>query len=357
MQLITRILLFSCVILSLFNCSKEPISTFSRTDFVLSEKEGKVVVINKSIGGTDYELFLDGVLKTQSGLKDTLGIFQFDVNGEHSISICSFDILQLDFKGKSCKDTTFTITSLPPIIDWDIFYLGKGKVSIVNNSKHTPSPTYSINQFFGLCGYSIINVANPTLLQFEKNGVYQIQYDYFNGPKTIEISDLPETEPYQKFEGTFFDKKGTIISNNVNDFYCSYGFLSMTYVPKLYIYSQDVASGLVFINNKSFRPTEYYGDPRLTDKYNYFKSIFKVGEINPKDWDISTYSNNNFIDNRESIQKEGTKIEIIDVKEVEQEKIVPNMLEKAFWVTFKIKATIKEKGVIDGTFKVKYMIY
>lgn len=50
-------------------------------------------------------------------------------------------------------------------------------------------------------------------------------------------------------------------------------------------------------------------------------------------------------------------LEILEVKEVFQPKLFPEMEEKAFWVTWHIKADTGERGKIDCVLKMKYIIY
>jgi hypothetical protein len=50
-------------------------------------------------------------------------------------------------------------------------------------------------------------------------------------------------------------------------------------------------------------------------------------------------------------------LEILEVQEVYQAKLFPEMEEIAFWVTWHIKADTGERGRIDCILKMKYIIY
>lgn len=49
-------------------------------------------------------------------------------------------------------------------------------------------------------------------------------------------------------------------------------------------------------------------------------------------------------------------IEITEVKEVDQPALFKDVYNKAFWVTFKLKAEFKDLGKIEGTLKTRYLV-
>lgn len=52
-----------------------------------------------------------------------------------------------------------------------------------------------------------------------------------------------------------------------------------------------------------------------------------------------------------------TYIEITDVKEVEQAILFDGLHKQSFWVTFRLKADFQGLGKIDGTLKIRYLVY
>ena len=351
-QHILLIILCSVIFLS---CSQDkyPIPDFTKADMAISENYGEIVILNKSKKAQYYTIsFFGGTSNNQNiqgSIKDTLAKFTVNRNGNYTIYLSVWNNLGGIDESISRKDTTITVTSIPPVIDWNLKYLGNGKVQVEDRSKYT-NTAYTLSS---LCGYFIEFDLSP-LLHFDRNGTYEIKA--YNQTKTIEINDLPDEEPLQLFTGSIFGKQETISLNSYNDFYCSYGLLALTNTPVVKFETEDFR--LLMLNMVSFYPpqVEYHG-PRLDEKYAYFKRIFTPGPVNSKEWYPLVYLNGQFLTFKNFLDNPINSIEIIEVKEVTVNKLVPRMLDKAFWVTFKIKGTIEGKGLINGTLKVRYHIY
>lgn len=343
-------LLYCFIFICLYSCTeKEKVSSALKADFILNETNGEVVLLNNGSIGYNYYLNIDGERVKAGRLTDTLAVLQYGGNGSHYLSLCVY-YNNGDEYAKHCKEVNFTIESLSPIIDWDLSYLGNGKVQILDSSK------YINNTFYlgKLCGY-LLKVGKADTLHFDRNGKYSISLG--DGQlKTIEITDLPEIEPLQTFKGNFFGETDPPFANSVNQFYCSYGLLALAHSPVVTFESQGL--GILLRNNRSFYPTES-DFIRINDKYEYLKEVFKLGSINENIWTPLAYNKEVGLSSYVNIfEAEDSSIEIVEVEEVMSDrKMIPKMSDKAFWVTFKIYADLPEKGVINGYFKTKYVIY
>lgn len=346
----TTWLTFVCFIL-LFSCEKEEPSSALKADFVLSENKGEVLVLNQGSVGLNYEIYIDGDVLKRGRLADTLAQFKFDRNGEHDFRICVY-FNDGEQQARHCKEANFRIESLYPVIDWNFSYLGEGNVQVIDSSKYVNT----IFRIDGLWGYWM-ELGESTIFQFDRNGTYGISINDGYDTETIEIKDLPEVEPLQTFTGNFFGEGNPPSKNGITQYYNSYGLLAISHSPVVTFENEEF--GFLFRNNRSFYPEAFSTDRfRVNDKYDYFKELFKPGIINKKDWTPLAYSTDDFLGSLENIlDVPGSSIEITEVKEVENIKITPYFSEKAFWVTFKIYADIPSKGLIDGYFKTKYVIY
>ena len=92
------------------------------------------------------------------------------------------------------------------------------------------------------------------------------------------------------------------------------------------------------------------------------KMYKKVGKISTKEWNIRISKNNSVWDGNSSetylLERDpNAQLEILEVQEVAQPQLIPEMYHKSFWVTFKIKADFGKNNNIDGALKVRYLIY
>ncbi|WP_165372320.1 PKD domain-containing protein, partial [Emticicia agri] len=86
--------------------------------------------------------------------------------------------------------------------------------------------------------------------------------------------------------------------------------------------------------------------------------IKKIGVQTHDQWNASVkYENNGGTVIKQFTEVPDAQIEITDVKEIEQPALFDGLYKQAFWVTFKLKADFKQLGKIDGTLKIRYLVY
>ena len=220
-----------------------------------------------------------------------------------------------------------------------------GGVQCKNLSKNVTDFTWYVN------GYRS-STENPLFI-FEKNEdcVILLQTKGIDGITsnkitTVKVSNAKEPSEIAEFNGLYFDKKGRFTGTNFNDFYGPRGLIAL---PNL------VPSCIFGASETDIRIVNFSGKAG----YENLKSILTTGNQNIygknkiyTDWYFAFQNYMLFLS--DAVE---SNLEIINVQEVPQPKLIPEMYDKAFWVIFKIKADFGNGNNIDGTLKVRYLIY
>jgi PKD repeat protein len=270
-------------------------------------------------------------------------------NKEYKITLTAFRRTESGITTKAFQVQTVRISNIPPkaVADFSYEVLDNGSVKFTNLSQNAldfewrgTSPYYTKTE-------------NPTFV-FEKNGEYLINmtaYSPFhqsNKLVTINITNVKE-EQAPTFTGTYLGNKGSFIgTGNVRfDGACCDGiplgipFLNFT-VPDTDISLLVITSSLVV------------KDYTLADKYKAIKESFSVGKKDityPEWW-------GGFVVLGVPTDRDAPKtLEITDIQEVSQVKLIPEMYDKALWITFKITGDFGKYGKVDGVLKLKYLVY
>lgn len=241
-----------------------------------------------------------------------------------------------------------------PVIKFSYELLENGSIKFTNLSK----------DFKSLKWYAPYKSKseNPIFL-FEKNGKYTFLLSLENelgyrADSTFNINITNVTQ-YLKVDssvlsGVLFDKNILLKSKQSNNFY-GVGLASFP----LGTPTSQFNSQAVNIVIADFMPTQGIN-------YSTVKNNFKVGKqslailneyptsnysLKQRGWYAYFSGENGFF-----ATDNNSELEILEVEEVNQPKLFPEMYDKAFWVTWKIKINTP-KGKIDCTLKMKYLIY
>lgn len=295
----------------------------------------------------DYSIFSNpDAISIESGI----GVEHiYKENKEYKITLTAYRRNESGTITRASMVQTVRINNVPPKAEADFSYelLDNGVVRFTNHSQNAlnyewrGSPPY----------YS--KAQNPTFI-FEQNGTYPITLSayspFYESAKlvNINITNVKE-EQAPSFTGTYLKYKGTFKgTGNVRyDGACCDGI--PLGIPFFYFTVPDTDIALLLITS-SLNLKDY----TLADKYKAIKESFSVGEKN------ITYSNwwGGFVILGIPIERDVVKtLEITEVQEVPQAKLIPEMYEKALWITFKIKGDFKGYGKIDGVLKLKYLVY
>ncbi len=267
-------------------------------------------------------------------------------------------IVPLQTTVKSVDSTNLIVSKSKPKLEFEYKLLDSGKVYL-NYSKLDTIVWY---------GDWMVSNEKETTFKFEANGFYLISLrvrrnNEFFSDSTFQISITNAKKEAEKstLNGIIFDKKINFEKNALPSNYL-FGIPLMSF-PKNKIatlYNLNEKGQTIFIGN--------FLDINGID-YQTMKKIFKVGKqplaqfegnpvpdfnLNKNGWFVSIWGENgiyNFGNNPEDF------VEILAVQEVTQPKLFPAIEEKAFWVTWHIKADTNDRGKIDFILKIKYIVY
>lgn len=250
-------------------------------------------------------------------------------------------------------------TKIPAQFKYTSTILDSGGVKFTNHSKN-------ISSFKWYTYWYKSKAENPTFY-FEENGTYSVIVYFFDE----KIKMVRDTTLYVKIDnvplGTKIDSSylsGEIYKNSVNlispwwnDFYGG-GFASL---PMGTPSARTQQNGF-WIAVADFNAVQ-------GKDYATMKSNFKVGKQTLAQ--LTSYPTSDY-----SLKQRGWYVvfggkygfyatgnspddflEILEIKEVYQKKLFPEIDERAFWVTWHVKADTGERGKIDCIFKTKYVIY
>ncbi|MEA5259228.1 hypothetical protein VB264_15635 [Arcicella aquatica] len=343
------LLLFSCKEKDIFNTPELVV------DIEIIHEYNYVNVLNRLHNAVKYDLdYGDGtkIIADTTLHNLSLGVIinwdgkhYYKKDGNYTITLTGYD--------KNGKSKTVSkqivinyVTQKTPIADFSIELLDDGVVKMKNLSKNYSS--LEIGTSVGNWGYNT-KVENPTFI-FDMNGKYTIQLSAngaFFDHKAVEI-DIKNT-PNREL-GYF---KGEWLGKQID--------VSESFDHQTVTEYMDIAGAnrYLLLKNTFYRDTnsiEIINFKVRTDslktnemKYEQIKSKFKLGIQNSDDWAVSFYL--------PLVSSKKKSIEILEIKEVPQRKIIPEMFDKAFWITYKINADFESYGKIDGILKVRYLIY
>ena len=310
-----------------------------------------VFILNKIQNAVRYDLdYGDGTkLIGDTTLNNkTIGInggdkYYYKQDGTYTIVLTAYDKNGVS-KTVSVQIVVDYIKKNTPVADFSLKFLDNGIVQMTNLSKSYNSLDIGVS--VGNWGYKT-KVENPTFM-FDMNGKYRISLaasnEFYNQKNAeFEVKNLVNRE-LGYFKGEWFGKTVDVkedFNNQSITYYYDIGS-GNTYLLLKQIFLIDNSKGIELTNFKV--KTDSLKTNQM--KYEQIKSKFKVGTQNSEDWAINVLGI--------PISK---SIEIIEVREVPQPKLIPEMYNKAFWVTFKIKADFGNGNNIDGTLKVRYLIY
>lgn len=320
---------------------------------------GHVIVVFKMEHWTSCILdYGDGDIREYSAISNADGIsVESGVGVEHiyrenkayNITLTAYRKTQAGNVTQASQTQTVKISNIPPNAEADFSYelLDNGGVKFTNLSKNTADYEWRGNAPY------YTKTSSPTFI-FEKNGTYSITlstYSPFHESTksvNINITNVKE-EQAPSFTGTYLKHKGTLkgTGNIRYDGACCDGI--PLGIPFYYFTVPDTDIALILITS-SLNLKDY----SLADKYKAIKESFSVGEknITQKNWW------GGFVVEGIPIDRDVIKtLEITEVQEVAQAKLIPEMYDKALWITFKIKGDFAEYGKIDGLLKLKYLIY
>ncbi len=340
------LLLFSCAEKDIFNTTKLGV------DIEVKQEYNYVIVLSRLHNAVKYDLdYGDGtkvmVDSTSTGVMilDN-GRYYYKKDGNYTITLTGYD--------KNGKSKTVSkqiainyVTQNTPIADFSIELLDDGVVKMKNLSKNYSS--LEIGTSVGNWGYNT-NVENPTFI-FDMNGKYTIQLSAngaFFDHKAVEI-DIKNTPNRELgyFKGEWLGKQIDVSESFDHQTVTEYMDIAGT---NKYLLLKNTTS----FNSNSIELINFKvkSDSLKTNemKYEQIKSKFKLGIQNSDDWAVSLYI-------LPLVSSKKKSIEILAIKEVPQRKIVPEMYDKAFWITYKINADFESYGKIDGILKVRYLIY
>ncbi|MFD2522566.1 PKD domain-containing protein [Emticicia soli] len=261
---------------------------------------------------------------------------------------------------------TITNKEVPPVADFSYEILEGGRVKFKNLSKGNIATYYWSDSKVGYWTYE----QEPQFI-YELNDTYSVSLtvnDSLGQYSTI-VKQIPiinaNGRQLASFKGTIFGKDYDWIENNVD---CR-AFL------------REIDPGRTALINyftKSVSPDEHwqisvvgtfyvmsamYFDP--VKRYTKFKEnltvgVKSVGNQGTNQWNAGIYLQTQANDGfryRFFNDDPNASIEITEVKEVDQPGLFKDVYNKAFWVTFKLKAEFKDLGKIEGTLKTRYMVY
>lgn len=340
------LLLFSCQEKDIFNTTKLGVH------IEVIQEYNYVIVSSRLHNAVKYDLdYGDGtkvmVDSTSSGVMilDN-GRYYYKKDGNYTITLTGYD---KNGKSKTVNKQIVInyIQKNTPIADFSIELLDDGAVKMKNLSKNYSS--IEISTRVGNWGYNT-KEENPTFM-FDMNGKYLINLNAsgrFSNHKQVEI----EIKNIVNRELGYF--KGEWLGKQID--------VSESFDHQTVTEYMDIAGGnryLLLKNRTSFNSNsielinfKVKSDSMKTNemKYEQIKSKFKLGIQNSDDWGLSLYI-------LPLVSSKKKTIEILEIKEVPQRKIVPEMFDKAFWITYKINADFESFGKIDGILKVRYLIY
>ena len=365
---------------SLLACKKEtaPV-TPETTDFIqalknTSYEENAGVVIHLKVYPYKYttEVSINwGDGKTENSQFDTKAIttdaiftfsHKYAKNGTYKVSIKAVNSVTTN-----SVETEVNITNkvAEPKADFSYEILENGKVKLKNLS-----PDASLSYYWGDTKTPYRSrLTNPEFI-YERNDNYPVFLTVEDkyGQKTTVTKDVKITNAATKevasFKGMIFNEQFELIENG-NDcrtFLIETDPLSTKIVNAIAVNASgkkiEMNLGGVFHVLGSANP-----DFTITDRVEKFRQylttgVKKIGVQTHDQWNASIkYETKDGSVVKYFNEIPNAYIEITDVKEVEQAQLFDGLHKQSFWVTFRLKADFQGLGKIDGTLKIRYLVY
>ena len=252
-----------------------------------------------------------------------------------------------------------------PVADFAYEILENGKVRFKNLS-----PASNATYYWGdtkTQNRSLL--ANPEFI-YERNGNYSVfltvtdQFNQFTTVhKTVNVTNAVPKD-FAFFKGTIFNEpiEFSENDNNVRTVLSEAEPLSTRITNSISLNSSNEKielglSGMFFVKgsgNPEFSVTERF------DKFREYLTpgVKKVGVQMHDQWNITV----KYETPQGNVVKQFTDIpnavvEIAELKEIDQPALFDGLYRQSFWVTFKLKADFQGLGKIDGTVKIRYLVY
>ncbi|UTA66582.1 PKD domain-containing protein [Emticicia sp. 21SJ11W-3] len=269
--------------------------------------------------------------------------YQYKKDGAYTITLTAYNqkgqsktqsqVITVDYYQKNTSVTDFALVAAQ-----------NGTIKMTSLSSNYTSLEAQVSA--GGMGFST-KTPNP-IFELDLNGQYQFSMMAYN-----QISSAKDTlisiQNIQEREKGYF--KGNWLGTEIETY--------ETFDNQARTEYMDIGGGYKFMNNHfaiirgkqgiTISNRKINTDSLKTNqmKYEQIRSRFKAGIQNSENWILSTIGN--------PVSK---SIEILEIREVQQKKIIPEMDSRAFWITYRIKADFGEYlGKIDGTLKMRYLIY
>lgn len=314
----------------------------------------QLVVFNKVQNAIKYDLhYGDGteIIGQTDFSKATIGFnsgakYTYQKDGVYIVTLTAYDL-----KGKARSvNKTISIDYYArnrPTADYALSQPSNGVVELKNRSKNYQSMMISV--IGGGMGYKT-ETENP-VFNFDLNGTYIISL-VANGVgqsqriDTVVVKNIKDRE-LGYFKGEVFNQEVNIVEGFNNQSVTEYNVAGGSKDNVQLTNSFRLPGNQTLkIYNFNLKPDQMQTNQM---KYEQIIANYTVGVKNPQLWAIDLSGVG---------MARSKSIEILEVKEVAQQKIVPEMDNRAIWVTYKIQADFgPERGIIKGTWKVRYTIY
>ena len=324
-------------------------------DFEIKQDGFIVDILDKTQNVTSYNIdFGDGTKTNEEVLENSrdLGKHIYKKNGLYIITLTVYDAKK-ESKKSTKQVSIIGADEVTATADFSYQILEDGVVKFTNLSKHAQSYSWRVN---GEVHNS--EEINPTFV-FELNGEYEIflyARSFYPSEKSIKINiSNAKGRQLATFNGQFFSEKFNLIEQQQK---------VRGYSKFLNSYNESFIESGISNTQIGISATYFLNLVNLSTEQKYIKlrEYLTIGKkiINPKIgdyWNLTLYNSADIGKPKLLSEASNAQLEIIEVQEVPQPKLIPEMYDKAFWVTFKIKADFGNGNNIDGTLKVRYLIY
>lgn len=254
--------------------------------------------------------------------------------------------------------TNVDSSQIPAKFKFSYELLDSGGVKFINHSKNISSFKWYANWYRS-------KEENP-IFYFEHNTIYLCIVQFFDENTkmnrdtafNLKIDNISSGIKIDSsyLSGTIYGEKVKLFSQNWNDFY-GVGNASL-----------PLGTPSARANRDGFTILVVDFNAVQGKDYTTMKNNFKVGKqtlaqrTNPAgDYSLKQHGWYVLFGGKYGYYATGNSpddfLEILEVEEVKQRKLLPEMEDKAFWITWHVKANTGERGKIDCIFKTKYLIY
>ncbi|RFS17955.1 hypothetical protein [Emticicia sp. C21] len=212
-------------------------------------------------------------------------------------------------------------------------------------------------------------LTNPEFM-YERNDTYPVFLTVEDkyGQKTTVTKDVKITNATTKetasFKGTIFNEHYEL-SENGNEIKTLLSETDPISTKILNTIVSNAAGKKIEMNVGGMFHVLGSANPDFTiservDKFRQYLTagVKKIGVQTHDQWNASIkYETKDGTVVKQFTEVPNSYIEITDVKEVEQATLFDGLHKQSFWVTFRLKADFQGLGKIDGTLKIRYLVY